>query len=132
MNAVDTMPIRTRFAPSQTGYLHIGAGRTVNIHDVIRGDVEWRTDTIGDPVILRAPGADGIARPLYNFATVVDDVAMQITHVIRAAEHLSNTPVQVLVYEAMGAPLPAFAHVPVVNAPNSKEKLSKRKMQQFM
>lgn len=112
--------------------LKVPLGRTVKIHDLIRGEVEWQTDLIGDPVILRAPGADGVARPLYNFATVVDDVAMQITHVIRAAEHLSNTPVQVLVYEAMGAPLPQFAHVPVVNAPNSKEKLSKRKMQQFM
>src|SRR5262245_42428310 len=110
----------------------VPTGRAVKIHDLIRGDVEWQTDTIGDPVILRPPGADGIARPLYNFATVVDDVAMKITHVVRAAEHLSNTPVQVLVYEAMGAKLPEFAHVPVVNAPNSKEKLSKRKMQQFM
>src|SRR5438445_1708478 len=112
--------------------LKVPAGTTVKIHDLIRGDVEWQTDTIGDPVILRPPGADGIARPLYNFATVVDDVAMKITHVIRAAEHLSNTPVQVLVYQAMGAGLPQFAHVPIVNAPNSKEKLSKRKMQQFM
>ncbi len=112
--------------------LKVPAGRTVKIHDLIRGDVEWQTDLIGDPVILRPPGPDGVARPLYNFATVVDDVAMRITHIIRAAEHLSNTPVQVLVYEALGAPLPYFAHVPVVNAPNSKEKLSKRKMQQFM
>src|SRR5262245_36506507 len=112
--------------------LKVPAGTSVKIHDLIRGDVEWQTDTIGDPVILRPPGADGIARPLYNFATVVDDVAMKITHVVRAAEHLSNTPVQVLVYQAMSASLPEFAHVPAVNAPNSKDKLSKRKMQQFM
>ena len=112
--------------------LKVPVGKTIKIHDLIRGEVEWQTDLIGDPVILRAPGADGVARPLYNFATVVDDVAMNITHVIRAAEHLSNTPTQVLVYEAMGAALPVFAHVPVVNAPKSKEKLSKRKMQQFM
>src|SRR5262249_8327538 len=51
----------------------VAAGRAVKIHDSIRGDVEWQSDTIGDPVILRAPGRDGIARPLYNFATVVDD-----------------------------------------------------------
>ncbi len=112
--------------------LKVPLGRTVKIHDLIRGDVEWQTDLIGDPVILRPPGADGVARPLYNFATVVDDVAMKITHVIRAAEQLSNTPTQALVYEALGEPMPKFAHVPVVNAPNSKEKLSKRKMQQFM
>jgi glutamyl-tRNA synthetase len=107
--------------------LKMPAGRTVAIEDQIRGHVGWQTDTLSDPVILRADGS-----PLYNFATVVDDVAMKITHVIRAAEHLDNTAVQVLVYEGLGYPTPVFAHVPVVNAPNSNEKLSKRKMQQFM
>jgi glutamyl-tRNA synthetase len=86
---------------------------------LIRGHVEWETDLLGDPVILRPDG-----RALYNFATVVDDVAMKITHVVRAAEHLSNTPIQVLVYEALGAGLPQFAHVPLVNL-NGK-KMSKR------
>src|SRR5436190_4152427 len=71
----------------------VPAGRSVIIDDIIRGRIEVQTDTIGDPVILRIDG-----RPLYNFVVVVDDVAMQITHVIRAAEHLSNTPVQVLIY----------------------------------
>jgi glutamyl-tRNA synthetase len=94
-------------------------GRTVAIDDLIRGHVEWQTDELGDPVILRPDG-----RPLYNFATVVDDVAMKITHVVRAAEHLSNTPTQVLIYEAMGAALPQFAHVPLVFL-NGK-KMSKR------
>ena len=65
-------------------------------------------------------------------ATVVDDVAMQITHVVRAAEHLSNTPIQLLVYKGLGAPLPQFAHVPVVNEPKSKKKLSKRDMKKFV
>jgi len=78
------------------------------------------------PVILRPDG-----RALYNFAVVVDDVAMRITHVVRAAEHLSNTPTQVLIYEALGYPLPTFAHVPVVNEPGSKKKLSKRDMKKF-
>src|SRR3954469_2599125 len=64
--------------------LKVPIGKTVVIDDVIRGRVEVQTDTISDPVIVRADG-----RPLYNFAVVVDDVAMQITHVIRAAEHLS-------------------------------------------
>jgi glutamyl-tRNA synthetase len=63
---------------------------------------------------------------------VIDDVGMKISHVIRAAEHLSNTPVQVLVYLALGAPMPLFAHVPVVNEPNSKKKLSKRDMKKFV
>ncbi len=84
-------------------------GRTVAIDDLIRGHVEWQSDLLGDPIILRKDG-----RPLYNFATVVDDAAMQITHVVRAAEHLSNTPFQVLIYEAVGAATPQFAHVPLV------------------
>lgn len=107
--------------------LRVPLGRTVRIRDHIRGEVEWQTDLIGDPVLLRPDG-----RALYNFATVVDDVAMRITHVIRAAEHLSNTPVQVLIYEALGEKLPEFAHVPVVNEPGSKKKLSKRDMKKFV
>jgi glutamyl-tRNA synthetase len=107
--------------------LKVPGGLTVVIDDVIRGRVEVQTDTISDPVIVRADG-----RPLYNFAVVVDDVAMQITHVIRAAEHLSNTPTQVLIYQALGLPQPVFAHVPVVNEPNSKKKLSKRDMKKFV
>ncbi|HYT94957.1 MAG TPA: glutamate--tRNA ligase [Gemmataceae bacterium] len=89
--------------------LKVPAGRAIAIDDEIRGHVEWQTDQIGDPVIVRADGG-----ALYNFATVVDDVAMKITHVIRAAEQLSNTDKQFLVYEALGAPLPTFAHVPLV------------------
>jgi glutamyl-tRNA synthetase len=69
---------------------------------------------------------------LYNFATVVDDAAMQITHIIRAKEHLSNTAPQVLAYEALGVTPPVFAHVPVVNAPNSSKKLSKRDAHKFV
>jgi nondiscriminating glutamyl-tRNA synthetase len=107
--------------------LKVPTGRSVVIDDVIRGRVEVQTDTIGDPVILRAEG-----RPLYNFAVVVDDVAMKITHVVRAAEHLSNTPTQVLIYEALQYPQPTFAHVPVVNEPGSKKKLSKRDMKKFV
>ena len=107
--------------------LKIPLGRTLAIDDLIRGHVEWQSDLIGDPVILRPDG-----RALYNFATVVDDVGMAITHVIRAAEHLSNTAVQVVAYEALGHPTPQFAHVPVVNEPNSKKKLSKRDMKKFV
>jgi len=68
---------------------------------------------------------------LYNFATVVDDAQMRISHVIRAEEHLSNTPIQVLLHEALGNALPQFAHVPYVAAPGSKEKLSKRKIEAY-
>ena len=107
--------------------LKIPEGQLIVIDDLIRGRVEWQSDLIGDPVILRGDG-----RALYNFATVVDDAAMEITHVIRAAEHLSNTAIQVVVYQALGAALPLFAHVPVVNEPNSKKKLSKRDMKKFV
>lgn len=107
--------------------LQVPEGKSVVIDDLIRGRVEVATDTISDPVVVRADG-----RPLYNFAAVYDDVQMKITHVIRAAEHLSNTPVQVLIYEAFGYPMPTFAHVPVVNEPGSKKKLSKRDMKKFV
>src|SRR4029077_4474646 len=98
----------------------------VLLDDHIRGHVEWDAALLPDPVIQRADGS-----PLYNFATVVDDAQMQITHVIRAEEHLSNTPIQILLHQALGNSLPEFAHVPYVAAPGSKEKLSKRKIDQY-
>ena len=101
--------------------------RSAVVEDLICGHCEQLTDLIGDPVILRSDG-----RSLYNFASVVDDVEMKITHVIRAREHLSNTYTQVLIFEALNYPLPRFGHVPVVNEPNSKKKLSKRDMRKFV
>ena len=100
--------------------------KKVSLDDHIRGHVEWDGGLLPDPVIVRADGS-----PLYNFATVVDDAQMQITHVIRAEEHLSNTPIQILLHQALGNSLPEFAHVPYVAAPGSKEKLSKRKIDQY-
>jgi glutamyl-tRNA synthetase len=96
-------------------------GRTVVVKDLVKGDVEQKSDEIGDFVIVRPDGT-----PLYNFASVVDDIAMKITHVVRAEEHLTNTFSQVLLFEALGAPLPEFAHLPYVAEPGSKKKLSKR------
>jgi glutamyl-tRNA synthetase len=127
--------------------LKVPEGRTLFVDDLIRGKVPKETDLLGDPVILREPDAQGVRRPLYNFATVVDDVAMQITHIIRAEEHLPNTPTQVVAYEALGAPVPHFAHIPRVNEPaprpgakyppgvkppNKNKKLSKRDMKKFV
>jgi glutamyl-tRNA synthetase len=89
--------------------LKVPLGRTLAIDDLIRGRVEWQTDSLGDPNILRADGG-----ALYNLATVVDDAGMKITHVIRAVEHLSNTPTQLLLYEGLGFTPPQFAHVPLV------------------
>ena len=77
-----------------------------------QGERRAKTDEIGDFVIVRPDGT-----PLYNFATVVDDAEMAITHVVRADEHLSNTFPQLLVFEALGVPLPQFAHVPYVAEP---------------
>ncbi|MBE3591653.1 MAG: glutamate--tRNA ligase [Thermoanaerobacter sp.] len=94
-------------------------GKTV-VHDVIRGDIEFDNSTFDDFIIMKSDNM-----PTYNFATVVDDCQMGITHVIRAEEHLSNTPKQILIYEALGAEIPQFAHVSMVLAPD-RSKLSKR------
>ena len=80
--------------------------REVVFADVVRGEVRFHTDVIGDPVIVRADGM-----PAYNFAVVVDDALMAITHVIRGEDHISNTPRQILLYEALGFTPPAFAHL---------------------
>jgi glutamyl-tRNA synthetase/nondiscriminating glutamyl-tRNA synthetase len=87
---------------------------------MVRGRVSFRTDIIGDPVILRSDG-----RPAYNFAVVIDDSAMAITHVIRGEDHISNTPRQLLLYEALGTPPPVFAHLSLVMGPDHAP-LSKR------
>lgn len=94
-------------------------GQTV-VEDLIRGTVVFENATLDDLIIMKSNGV-----PTYNFACVVDDATMGITHVIRAEEHLSNTPKQILVFQALGYPLPAFAHVPMILAPD-RAKLSKR------
>ncbi len=98
----------------------VPAGREVVIPDLVRGEVTFKTDGIGDFIIIKS---DGI--PTYNFAVVVDDLEMGITHVIRAEEHLSNTPRQVLIYEALGADLPHFAHISLILG-EDRSKMSKR------
>ena len=96
-------------------------------HDLIRGDVEFEWAREQDHVIQRADGSY-----LYNLATAVDDQAMEITHVIRAEEHLSNTPRQIFITESLGHPLPQYAHVPYVAEPGNKNKLSKRKLDKYL
>jgi len=90
------------------------------IQDEVRGEVKFHSSDIGDFVIVRP---DGI--PVYNLAVVVDDHLMKITHIIRGEEHLSNTPRQVLIYEAMGWPVPVFAHVSLI-LNEKRQKMSKR------
>ncbi len=94
-------------------------GSTV-VNDIVRGDVTFDNSIMDDFVIMKSSGI-----PTYNFAVVVDDHAMGMTHVIRGEEHLSNTPKQVLIYNALGYDVPQFAHVPMILAPD-KSKLSKR------
>lgn len=92
----------------------------VTIDDLIRGMVTWRKESLGDFIIVRSDGL-----PTYNFSVVVDDHDMQISHVIRAEEHLTNTHRQVLVYRAMDWPVPRFAHVSLILG-EDRTKLSKR------
>jgi glutamyl-tRNA synthetase len=97
------------------------------LNDLVRGDVEFQWAQEADHVIQRADGSF-----IYHLANVVDDRDYGITHVIRAEEHLSNTPRQVFMVQALGYPLPAYAHLPYVAEPGSKKKLSKRKLDQYL
>ncbi|GAB6158612.1 glutamate--tRNA ligase [Desulfotomaculum varum] len=94
--------------------------RIITIQDRVRGQVEFESNGIGDFIIMKS---DNI--PTYNFAVVVDDHDMNITHVIRAEEHLSNTPRQILIYEALGWPQPEFAHISLILG-KDRAKMSKR------
>jgi glutamyl-tRNA synthetase len=94
-------------------------GATV-VHDAIRGDTRFEHVHLDDPVIARSD--DSV---LYNFAVAIDDLDAGITHVVRGEDHLSNTPKQLLVLEALGAPQPLYAHLPLLHGPDGK-KLSKR------
>jgi glutamyl-tRNA synthetase len=95
-------------------------GKT-HFEDIVYGSQERDYAEIEDLVLLRSDG-----HPLYNLSVVIDDIEMGITHVIRGQDHLTNTHKQVLLYQALGAPVPRFAHLPLILAPN-KGKLSKRK-----
>ena len=95
-------------------------GKIITVHDLVKGDVDFQTGLIGDFIIVRPSGM-----PMYNFASAIDDMTMKTSHIIRADEHLANTPKQILIYEALNCPLPEFAHVPLVLGKKG-EKLSKR------
>src|SRR5688500_12257751 len=99
---------------------HVPDDGDVQIHDLIRGEVAWKKESLGDFIVIRSDGL-----PTYNFSVVVDDHDMEITHVIRAEEHLTNTHRQVLIYRAMGWSVPEFAHVSLILG-QDRTKLSKR------
>jgi len=90
------------------------------VEDLIHGPVQFDNSDLDDFIIARSDGY-----PTYNFAAVVDDATMRITHVIRGDDHLSNTPRQILLYQALGYPLPRFAHIPMILGPD-RARLSKR------
>ena len=96
------------------------ADREVAFEDLVRGRVSFHSSVIGDPVLLRSDG-----HPAYNFAVVVDDALMAVTHVVRGEDHISNTPRQILIYEALGLTPPRFAHLALVMGPDHTP-LSKR------
>src|SRR5687768_11892331 len=99
---------------------HVPGEREIVFTDLVRGEVRFHTDVIGDPVLVRSDGV-----PAYNYAVVIDDALMEITHVIRGEDHISNTPRQLLLYEAFGWRPPIFAHVSLVMGPDHSP-LSKR------
>ncbi len=102
--------------------------REIFWNDLIRGKVTWKgSDLGGDMVIARTPERESeeFGQPLYNLAVVVDDIDMQITHVVRGEDHIANTAKQILLYEAIGAKVPEFAHTPLILNQEGR-KLSKR------
>ncbi|HET7434494.1 MAG TPA: glutamate--tRNA ligase [Thermoanaerobaculia bacterium] len=109
---VEDKPFAVRF--------HVPDDGDVTIDDMIRGEVTWRKESLGDFIVRRSDGL-----PTYNFSVVVDDHDMEITHVIRAEEHLTNTHRQVLIYRAMNWDVPRFAHVSLILG-QDRTKLSKR------
>jgi nondiscriminating glutamyl-tRNA synthetase len=92
----------------------------IRFHDIVHGEVEFSNEVVSDPIILRSSGM-----PVYNYVVVIDDALMKITHVIRGDDHLSNTPKQVALYEALGWPVPQFAHLSTILG-SDRERLSKR------
>jgi len=98
----------------------IEKGRTVEYEDIIHGRISVQTDDIKDQVMIKSDGS-----PSYNFACVVDDAELQVTHILRGDDHISNTPKQILFYEAFGLTPPRFGHMPLILGPDGA-KLSKR------
>jgi glutamyl-tRNA synthetase len=95
-------------------------GGSTTFEDLVFGKIELAHHELEDFVLLRSDG-----NPTYHLGVVVDDLDMQVTHVLRGADHLSNTPKQILLYQALGAPVPLFAHLPLILGPD-RQRLSKR------
>ncbi|MBE8998278.1 glutamate--tRNA ligase [Nostoc sp. LEGE 12447] len=100
-------------------------GREIVWNDLVRGKMSWRGSDLGGDMVIARASEEGSGQPLYNFVVVVDDIDMQITHVIRGEDHIANTAKQILLYEAMGAKIPEFSHTPLILNMEGR-KLSKR------
>jgi nondiscriminating glutamyl-tRNA synthetase len=107
--AGDSYAIRLRIPP-----------HPIRFHDIVHGSIEFSHEVVSDPIIQRTSGM-----PVYNYVVVIDDALMKITHVIRGDDHLSNTPKQVALYEALGWPVPEFAHLSTILG-SDRERLAKR------
>jgi len=121
-----SLTLEERAAKDQAGLRKVirfrippGMGNVV-VDDLVRGRVEFDSQGLGDFIIVKSDGV-----PAYNFAVVIDDSTMKMTHIIRAEEHLPNTPRQILIYQALGWELPQFAHISMILGPD-RSKLSKR------
>ena len=97
----------------------------LRFHDMVRGEVEFASETVSDPILVRSGSGKTGGIPVYNYVVTVDDALMEITHVIRGDDHLSNTPKQVAIYEAFGWKTPEFAHLSTILG-SDRERLSKR------
>ncbi|PAE01990.1 glutamate--tRNA ligase [Bacillus paralicheniformis] len=95
-------------------------GEVISFNDIVKGEISFETDGIGDFVIVKKDGT-----PTYNFAVAIDDYLMKMTHVLRGEDHISNTPKQIMIYNALGWDIPAFGHMTLIVNENRK-KLSKR------
>jgi glutamyl-tRNA synthetase/nondiscriminating glutamyl-tRNA synthetase len=118
---IDRGEAKRRRAAGEAGAIRLRIPEhPIRFHDIVHGNVEFSNEAVSDPIILRSTGM-----PVYNFVVVIDDALMKITHVIRGDDHLSNTPKQVAVYEALGWPVPEFAHLSTILG-SDRERLSKR------
>ncbi|MBQ2644987.1 glutamate--tRNA ligase [bacterium] len=99
---------------------HVPKDKEIVFNDLVKGELKFNSNLIGDFVIMKSNGT-----PTYNFAVVIDDMLMKINHIIRGEDHISNTPKQILIYEALGAEVPKFGHLGMILAPD-RSKLSKR------
>jgi glutamyl-tRNA synthetase len=99
--------------------------REIIWNDLVREKMVWRGSDLGGDMVIARASEDGVGQPLYNFVVVVDDIDMQITHIIRGEDHIANTAKQILLYEALEAKIPEFAHSPLILNMDGR-KLSKR------